>query len=68
MKSVSVWAVTDESEEKEMTMMQDGVDVYCLPDGAYCAADGKGRSPLDMDECPIGCEVCEGDCYYYHED
>ena len=22
-----------------MKMLQDGVDVYCLPDNAYCAAD-----------------------------
>ncbi len=51
-----------------MKMLQDGVDVYCLPDNAYCAADEDKRSPLDIDDCPNGCEVCEGDCYYYHED
>lgn len=51
-----------------MEFLQDGVEVYCLPDEAYCAADGKGMNPLDMDECPIGCEKCNGDCYYYRED
>lgn len=57
-----------ESEEREMKMLQDGVDVYCLPDNAYCSADDKKRSPLDIDDCPIGCGTCDGDCYYYHED
>lgn len=51
-----------------MRMVQDGIDVYCLPDNAYCAADDKKKSPLDIDDCPNGCEICEGDCYYYHED
>lgn len=51
-----------------MIMLQDGVGVYCLPDNAYCAADKKKRSPLDIDDCPNGCETCNGDCYYYHED
>lgn len=50
-----------------MTMLQDGVDVYCLPDNAYCAADDEKRSPLDIDDCSNGCEVCEGDCYYYQQ-
>lgn len=51
-----------------MEMIQDGVEVYCLPDNAYCEADEEHRSPLDIDECPIGNEECCGDCYYYRED
>lgn len=51
-----------------MEFIQDGVEVHCLPEEAYCAADGKGMNPLDMDVCPIGCETCDGDCYYYRED
>lgn len=37
-----------------MIMMQDGVEVYCLPDGACCEADEKIRSPLNVEECPLG--------------
>lgn len=51
-----------------MEMTQDGVDVYCLPDNAYCEADKQKRSPFDIDDCPIGYEVCDGGCYYYKED
>lgn len=51
-----------------MIMKQDGVDVYCLPDNAYCSADDEKRSPLDLDVCPIGKEECCGDCCYYRED
>ena len=51
-----------------MEMMQDGVEVYCLPDNAYCKADEEHKSPLDINECPIGNEECSGDCYYYRED
>lgn len=51
-----------------MKMMQDGVDVYCLPDGAYCNKDDDKRSPLDIDECPIGHAECDGNCYYYCEE
>lgn len=51
-----------------MIMMQDGVEVYCLPDGACCVADEKKRSPLDVEECPEGFEECTGDCMYYAED
>lgn len=50
-----------------MDMTQDGVEIYCLPDGAHCKADEEKRNPLDIDECPIGCEVCTGDCFYYAE-
>lgn len=50
-----------------MTMMQDGVEVYCLPDGACCRADEEKRNPLYLEECPIGCEECTGDCMYYEE-
>jgi len=50
-----------------MDMIQDGVEIYCLPDGARCGADENKRSPLDLDECPVGCEVCTGDCMHYGE-
>lgn len=51
-----------------MEMKCDGVSVDILPDCAFCRLDEKKRSPLDMDECPIGCEECDGDCPYYEED
>lgn len=51
-----------------MIMMQDGVEVYCLPDGAKCEADGEKKSPLDVEVCPMGYETCDGDCLYYAED
>lgn len=51
-----------------MNMVQDGVDIYCLPDNAYCGADDEKRNPLDLDECPIGETECCGYCYWYHED
>lgn len=51
-----------------MNMMDDGVMVCCLPDNAYCGADDEKRSPLDLDECPMGEGECSGDCYYYRED
>lgn len=51
-----------------MELIQDGVDVYCLPDNAYCNADEEKRNPIDIDNCPIGCEVCSGYCYNYRED
>ena len=50
-----------------MTVMQDGVEVFVLPDEARCEADNEKRNPLDMDECPWGYEVCE-DCDYYSEE
>lgn len=49
-------------------IVQDDVEVYYLPDNAYCNADEEKRSPLDIDDCPLGCEVCSGDCYHYKED
>ena len=51
-----------------MKVVQDGVDVYILPDNAYCELDKQKRSPLEMDDCPCGYEVCGGTCYYYQED
>ena len=51
-----------------MEMKSDGVSVDILPDCAFCRLDEKKRSPLDMEECPIGCEECDGDCPYYEED
>lgn len=50
-----------------MEMWQDGVRVYCLPDEASCLKDEDQRSPLDIEECPIGEQVCTGDCFYYSE-
>lgn len=50
-----------------MIVMQDGVMVNCLPDGACCTADKERRSPLELDCCPVGFEECNGDCAYYTE-
>ena len=50
-----------------LTMIQDCVSVECLPDGAYCEADEKKRSPLELEECPLGNEVCTGNCVNYEE-
>lgn len=50
-----------------MDMYQDGVRVYCLPDGSECLVDDEGRSPLDLDECPCGYDTCSGDCAWYAE-
>lgn len=43
-----------------------GVEVFC-PIG-YCKADDEKRNPNDIEQCPIGCETCDGDCFYYDED
>ena len=51
-----------------MRMMHNGVDIYCLLDGAHCKADEEKRSPLDIEECPNGEQTCCGDCFYYAED
>lgn len=48
-------------------MTQDGVEVLILPDEANCRADEERRSPLDLDECPLGYYSCSGNCYYYSE-
>lgn len=50
-----------------MEMYQDGVRVFCLPDGAMCKSDEEKRSPLDIDVCPFGYEICTGDCEQYTE-
>lgn len=50
-----------------MEMYQDGVRVWCLPDGACCKADEYKRSPLEVEECPQGEGNCTGDCFYYEE-
>ena len=49
-----------------MEMYQDGVPVYVLPENAICKADEYKRNPLDID-CPVGHEICTGDCYQYEE-
>lgn len=53
-----------------MIMIQDGVQVYCLPDNAYCDADKEKRSPLDLgwNECPNGNDICSGECPHYKEE
>ena len=51
-----------------MTVKQGGVECYILPDCVYCAADEQKRNPLDIDDCPIGCEECDCDFPYYEED
>lgn len=51
-----------------MKMYQDGVEVYCLPDGAVCKADEEKRSPLDIEKCPYGYEFCTGDCLEYDDE
>ena len=50
-----------------MEMYQDKVPVYALPENAVCKADEYKRSPLDIDICPFGHEICTGDCYQYEE-
>lgn len=50
-----------------MEMYQDGVPVYVLPDGAMCRSDEYKRSPLDIDICPFGYEICVEGCYEYEE-
>lgn len=50
-----------------LDMIENGVVVYCLPDTARCEADEEKKSPLELEECPIGCDVCTGDCEYYAE-
>ena len=50
-----------------MEMYQDGVPVYVLPENAICKADEYKRSPLDIEICPFGHEICTGDCYQYEE-
>lgn len=48
------------------------IDIYVLPDAARCKCTGK--SPLDMDECPLrrfdtlGMECWPGDCDEYTEE
>lgn len=52
-----------------MEMYADGgIKIFCLPDTAHCIADEEKRSPLDIEECPRGCQFCDGDCMYYSED
>lgn len=53
-------AVVIARNEIEMKMKYEDVDVYCLPDGAVCKMDEKRRSPLEIEECPIGYDECDG--------
>lgn len=50
-----------------MKMKHDGIEIYCLPDGAKCCADDRKRNPLYIDQCPMGYEECCGDCEQYAE-
>ena len=50
-----------------MEMYQNGVPVYVLPECAICKADEHKRNPLDIDVCPLGYEICTGDCDRYDE-
>ena len=49
-----------------MEIVQDGVEVIVAI--GYCKADEEKRNPEDIEDCPIGCAVCSGDCFYYAED
>lgn len=51
-----------------MEIYQNAIRIYCLPDGAHCNADEEKRSPLDLDFCPIGYDVCDPDCRFYTEE
>ena len=51
-----------------MDMKHDGASIFCLPEKAVCLANDEKRSPLDIPECPLGNEVCNGECYYYSEE
>lgn len=51
-----------------MEIYQDGVQVFCVHEDAKCNADEKRRSPEDIWNCPIGRDICSGDCYYYTEE
>ena len=50
-----------------MRICQDGVPVYVLPDCAACLAEENRRSPLNLDECPMGKDICDV-CEYYSEE
>jgi hypothetical protein len=49
-----------------MDCYSNGIQCFCLPDTACCIM--CNQNPLDIDECPIGNEQCDGDCIYYTED
>lgn len=51
-----------------MEMKYNGVRIYCLPVDNFCLKDKEHRSPLELDECPLGEDACTGDCFYYSED
>ena len=59
---------TENVKVKKMRIMHDGVEIFCLPDNAFCGA-GNGRPIEDIDECPRGWRVCEpANCIYYSEE
>ena len=50
-----------------MEMYHCGERVYVLPENAVCKADEYKRSPLDIEICPLGHEICTGNCDQYDE-
>lgn len=51
-----------------MEMYYEGVRIYVIPEGALCKADEQKRSPEDIDICPLGYEICTGECEKYDEE
>ena len=49
-----------------MTLFQNGVEVFC-PIG-YCEADEGKREINEVEKCPCGYEICDGDCHHYSEE
>jgi len=45
----------------------DGIEIYCLPDGAKCKL--AGVSPVELTDCPKGgWECCPESCEFYEEE
>lgn len=51
-----------------MEMYHCGERIYVLPENAVCKADEHKRNPLDIDDCPLGHEICTGYCDQYEEE
>ena len=50
-----------------MEVIQDDVEVLCLPDNAQCCAEEEKIGIANIDKCSIGRDACIGDCPYYCE-